>query len=47
MTEEEQKQAMEAPPKGTFAMMMIYALVFTAAWALFHYGILIPRGPVN
>ncbi len=44
---DEEKKAMEAPPKGAFVMMTIYTVLAVVGWFAFYYGIFIPRGPVN
>jgi|GEM_PF-548874 len=47
LSEEEQQKILETPPKGTFAIMLIYAVIFMAAWFGIYFGTLIARGPVS
>ena len=43
MTEEE---ILHAKPKGTFALLIVYAIVFAAAWFA-TYWVFLNHGPVN
>ncbi len=47
LSEEEQKRIMESPPKGTFAIIAIYAGVFTVAWLFLYFVRFLGHGPVN
>jgi len=44
LTEAEKKEILESSPKGTWAMLLIYAVLFTAGWLYFWYGLYLPRG---
>ncbi|MCB1736166.1 MAG: hypothetical protein H6981_13140 [Gammaproteobacteria bacterium] len=47
MGSDDDKELMEAPPKGTFAVMFIYGAIALALWLFFYFGIFLSRGPVN
>ena len=47
LSEEEQRRIMESPPKGTFAIISIYAGVFTVAWLFLYFVRFMGHGPVN
>lgn len=47
LTEEEEKQILESPPKGTWAMLLVYGILFTAAWLYMWFGVFVAHGPVN
>ncbi|MEC3863401.1 hypothetical protein VK792_19115 [Mesobacterium sp. TK19101] len=34
-------------PRGTFAVLAIYAIWFALTWLYFWYGLFLPAGPVN
>lgn len=47
LTPEEEKQAVEGAPKGTFALMVLLAAVFAVGWSLLYFGRFLVHGPVN
>jgi hypothetical protein len=47
LSPEEEKAILESPPKGTFAIIVVYALVFGAAWLALYFGRFMAHGPVN
>lgn len=47
LTPEEEKRILESPPKGTFVVLLLFGLVFTAAWLLMYFGRFLAHGPVN
>jgi len=47
MTPEEQKKAIAEAPKGTFAILLVYAVLMTLGWLYMFYGFFLSHGPVN
>lgn len=47
LSDEEQKKIMESPPKGTFALMIVFGLVFGLAWLAMYFLRFLAHGPVN
>ena len=46
-TSEQEKRALEDAPKGTFALMLLLAAVFVAAWVYLYFGRFLGHGPVS
>ena len=44
LTDEEKKKILESPPRGTWAILAIYAVLFVVGWLYFWFGLYIPRG---
>jgi hypothetical protein len=47
LSEEEQRRILESPPKGTFAIIMVYAAIMGAAWVALYFGRFLAHGPVT
>ena len=47
LSDEEQRKILESPPKGTFAVMLLYGAVMGAAWAALYFGRFLAHGPVS
>ncbi len=47
LSDEEKRSIMEGLPKGTFALMLVFAGVFVVLWLLMYFGTLMARGPVS
>jgi len=47
LSPEEERAILESPPKGTFAVIVFYALIFGAAWLALYFGRFLAHGPVN
>jgi hypothetical protein len=47
LSEEEQRQIIESPPRGTFALIVVYGLIMGAAWLALYFGRFLAHGPVN
>ena len=47
LSEEDQRKAMEAPPKGTLAVLVLYGAVFMVLWLAIYFGTVVARGPVS
>lgn len=46
-TPEDEKRALEETPKGTWAILLVYAVISSAAWLFMYYGIFIARGTIH
>lgn len=47
LSEEQKRRIMETPPRGTWAILLIFGVLFLAAWLLMYFGVFMPRGPVT
>jgi hypothetical protein len=47
LSPEDEKAILQSTPKGTFAILVIYALVFGVAWLALYFGRFMAHGPVN
>jgi hypothetical protein len=47
LTPEEQQRILQGPPKGTFALLMVFAALFFGAWLYMYFGMFLPHGPVR
>lgn len=46
-SEEEQRRILEAPPRGTWTLILLVGLGMLAAWLYFFFGLFMSHGPVN
>ena len=46
-TPEEEKQAIDSSPKGTFALLLLFAALMVAGWAFLFFFRFLAHGPVN
>jgi len=46
-SEEEQRKILESAPKGTWALLGAFGLIFLLAWLYFFFGLFFSHGPVN
>lgn len=44
---EEEREILASNPRGTFAVLVIYAILFALLWLYFWYGLFLPAGPVR
>ena len=44
---EEEREILASSPRGTFAVLVIYAILFALLWLYFWYGLFLPAGPVR
>lgn len=44
---EEEKKILDAPAKGTFALLMLVFIIYVIAWAVMFFGMFLEHGPVN
>ncbi|MEE9352177.1 MAG: hypothetical protein V3U78_07950 [Thiotrichaceae bacterium] len=47
MTPEEQAAAIAEAPKGTWAILSVYAVFMVLGWLYMFYGYFLPHGPVS
>ncbi len=47
LTPEEQEKAIAEAPKGTWAILLVYAGLMVLGWLAMFYGYFLPHGPVN
>lgn len=47
LSEEEQKKIINSPPKGTLAVMLVFAAIFLLAWLLTYFGRFLGHGSVS
>jgi hypothetical protein len=47
LDEDEQRQIMTSPPRGTFALILLYGMVMAAAWIALYFGRFLAHGPVT
>jgi hypothetical protein len=46
LSEEEQRRALEAPPRGTWALILAVGIAMLAGWLYFFFGLFMSHGPV-
>ncbi|HGG04262.1 MAG TPA: hypothetical protein ENK28_02295 [Aliiroseovarius sp.] len=47
LSEAEQQVALESSPRGTWAILFIYGIIFILTWLYFWYGLFVPAGAVS
>ena len=47
LSREEKKDILESQPRGTFTLLLIFAVLFVAGWLLFYFGRYMVLGPVS
>lgn len=47
LSEDEQRRILEAPPRGTYAVILVIGVAMLLAWLYFFFGIFMSHGPVN
>jgi hypothetical protein len=47
LTDEERRQILESPPRGTWAVILVIGLGMLVAWLYFFFGLFMSHGPVN
>jgi hypothetical protein len=47
LSPEEKEKAVAEAPKGTWAILLVYAVIMVTGWLLMFYGYFLPHGPVN
>lgn len=47
LSEEEQQEALASSPRGTWAILFFYGVLFIVMWLYFWYGLFLPAGQVG
>jgi hypothetical protein len=47
LSEDEERRILESPPRGTLAVLLVYALTFMAGWFFLFVVRFLGRGVVN
>lgn len=47
LTRKEKQGILESPPRGTFTLLLIFAVLFLAGWLLLYFGRYMVLGPVS
>ena len=47
LTPEEKQGVLKSPPRGTFTLLLIFAVLFLAGWLLLYFGRYMVLGPVS
>ncbi|HOP17233.1 MAG: hypothetical protein H6956_00705 [Chromatiaceae bacterium] len=46
ISEEEKRRILEAPPRGTWALIFTIGLAMLVSWLYFFFGVFMSHGPV-
>jgi hypothetical protein len=46
LSEEEQRRILEAPPRGTWAVILVIGLLMLVSWLYMFFGVFMSHGPV-
>jgi hypothetical protein len=47
LSDEEQRRILEAPPRGTYAVILVIGIGMLLAWLYFFFGLFMSHGPVS
>ena len=47
LSEDEKRRILEAPPRGTWAVILVIGLAMLAGWLYFFFGLFMSHGPVS
>jgi hypothetical protein len=47
LSEEEQKKILTSAPRGTWAILLVFGLLFTVGWLAMYFGLFLARGTVS
>jgi hypothetical protein len=47
LTPEEEEKILHSPPKGTYALLLVFALIMGFGWALLFFGRFLMHGPIS
>ena len=47
LSEDEQRRILEAPPKGTWAVILVIGIAMLLSWLYFFIGLFMSHGPVS
>lgn len=43
----EEQEILNSSPSGTYAVLVVYAILFALLWLYFWFGLFLPAGPVR
>jgi hypothetical protein len=46
LSEDEQRRILEAPPRGTWAVILVIGVAMLLSWLYFFFGLFMSHGPV-
>ena len=47
LTPQEEEQILNSAPKGTMALLLVFAAMFFGAWLFMYFALFLAHGPVN
>lgn len=47
LTPEEERRILDSPPRGTFALLLLFGMLMFAGWAFMFFFMFLEHGPVN
>jgi len=47
LSSEQEKEILNSLPRGTYALAVVYAVLFMAGWLAMWFGLFVAHGPVN
>jgi hypothetical protein len=47
VSEAEEHDILNSSPRGTYAVLVVYAILFALLWLYFWFGLFLPAGPVR
>lgn len=47
LSEDETRRILEAPPKGTWAVILVIGILMLVSWLYFFFGLFMSHGPVS
>jgi len=47
LSREDEQEILASPPRGTFALLVVFAVLFVACWLLLYFGRYMVLGPVS
>nr|MBS0020602.1 hypothetical protein [Gammaproteobacteria bacterium] len=47
LSEQERRRILESPPRGTWALLLLFAALLTTGWAILYFGVFLAHGPVS
>ena len=47
LSPDEEEQILKSAPRGTFALMLLLAILLLAGWAYMFFAMFLENGPVN
>jgi hypothetical protein len=47
VSEAEEREILASSPRGTYAVLVVYAILFALLWLYFWFGLFLPAGPVR